>query len=278
MENNELENESVNNVEVADQHEVVEDTINQVEETTQQEDTTENVVENTEQSAEDTAESNVEKAVQSKEDNKAARLARLQAEKEAEARIEKVRTEAFEQGKKQGRVDSLVGKENPYTGEIIKDQYDAQEYLDMYELDSKGQDPVAGYRELQKSRARAEAKKQIELDEQLKQQEWYKNDTKDFVDKYGEEKLTELTKDKDFDVFARGKVGTMPLAEIYESYKSFINKYQKKSIETAKQIVANSNATPGAINSAEPQEINWNNMSKEQFEQCLKKAKDGELK
>ena len=45
MENNELENESVNNVGGADQHEVLEDTTNQVEETTQPEDTTENVVE-----------------------------------------------------------------------------------------------------------------------------------------------------------------------------------------------------------------------------------------
>ena len=278
MENNELENESVNNVGGADQHEVLEDTTNQVEETTQPEDTTENVVEDAEQSAEDTAESNAEKPVQSKEDNKVARLARIQAEKEAEARIEKIRNEAFEQGKKQGRVDSLIGKENPYTGEIIKDQYDAQEYEDMYELDAKGQDPVAGYRELQKSRARDEAKKQIELDKQLQQEEWYKNDTKDFVGKYGEEKLAELTKDKDFDIFAKGKVGTMPLAEIYESYKSFIDKYQKKSVETAKQIVANNNATPGAINSGEPQEINWNNMSREQFEKYLKKAKDGELK
>ena len=270
MENNELENESVNNVGGADQHEVLEDTTNQVEETTQQEDTTQDVVDDVENTA--------EKPVQSAEDNKAARLARIQAEKEAEARIEKIRNEAFEQGKKQGRVDSLIGKENPYTGEIIKDQYDAQEYEDMYELDVKGQDPVAGYRELQKSRARDEAKKQIELDKQLQQEEWYKNDTKDFVGKYGEEKLAELTKDKDFDIFAKGKVGTMPLAEIYESYKSFIDKYQKKSVETAKQIVANNNATPGAINSGEPQEINWNNMSSEQFEKYIQKAKNGELK
>ena len=58
------------------------------------------------------------------------------------------------------------------------DEYDVQEYLDMYELDSNGKDPISGYRELQKDKARKEAEERIKQDEKDKQDEWYQNDTK----------------------------------------------------------------------------------------------------
>ena len=70
----------------------------------------------------------------------------------------------------------------------------------------------------------------------------------------------------------------MPLAQIYEDYQKLISKYEKKSVETAKQIVANNSTTPGAIEETEPQVHDWNNMSNEQFEKYIQKAKDGELK
>lgn len=70
----------------------------------------------------------------------------------------------------------------------------------------------------------------------------------------------------------------MPLAQIYEDYQKLISKYEKKSVETAKQIVANNSTTPGAIEETEPQVLDWNNMSNEQFEKYIQKAKDGELK
>ena len=79
-------------------------------------------------------------------------------------------------------------------------------------------------------------------------------------------------------MFANGKIGKVPLAQIYEDYQKLISKYEKKSVETAKQIVANNTTTPGAIEETEPQEIDWNSMSSEQFEKYVKKAKDGELK
>ena len=79
-------------------------------------------------------------------------------------------------------------------------------------------------------------------------------------------------------MFANGKLGKVPLSNIYEDYQKLISKYEKKSIQTAKQIVANNTATPGAIEEAETQELNWNSMSKEQFEKYIQRAKDGELK
>ena len=269
--------ESANNLEVADQEETVESTVDDVveaEETTEQSDV-EDDAEATEQTEEPQAET---KEPQSDEDNSKFRLVRIKAEEEAKKKIEQARKEAYEQGLKQGKVDSYIGRQNPYTGKQIKDKYDVQEYLDMYELDSKGQDPIDGYRELQKQKARDEAERKIKADEEAKQKQWYEDDTKDFVEKYSAEKLQELTKDEDFNLFANGKVGKVPLAQIYEDYQKLIGKYEKKSVETAKQIVANNSTTPGGIEETEVQEFNWDSMSDEQFEKYLKKAKDGELK
>lgn len=274
MENNE-ELESVNNLEVADQEEVVGSTTAT--------DTTDNNVGNIEEIEEsetnDSDDTNQKEEIkQTKEDNRYARLARKQAEEEAKKKIEQARKEAYEQGLQQGKVQSYIGKQNPYTGETIKDEYDVQEYLDMYEIDSSGKDPISGYRELQKQKYREEAEKRVKLDEEEKQKKWYEDDTKDFLDKYSHEKLQELSKDEDFNLFASGKIGKLPLANIYEDYQKLISKYQRKSVETARQIVANNSTTPGAIEEADAQEIDWNSMSKEQFEKYIQKAKDGDLK
>lgn len=269
MENEEIE--SVNNLEVADQEETVESTVDT--ETTEEELDTEEV-----EGEEEVDEEEPEEESQTKEDNKYARLARKQAEEKAQKEIERVRKEAYEQGLAQGKVQSYIGKQNPYTGETIKDDYDVQEYLDMFELDSNGEDPINGYRELQKQRAREEAEEKLKLEEENKQKKWYEDDTKDFVDKYSAEKLNELSKDKDFELFANGKLGSVPLAQIYEDYQKLISKYEKKSVATAKQIMANNTNTPGAIQEGETKELDWNNMSSDQFEKYIRKAKDGELK
>lgn len=263
--------ESANNLEVADQEETVESTVDEVVENNE-----ETQEETTEQTAEDTQAET--KETQSAEDNSKYRQARIKAEAEAKKKIEQARKEAYEQGLQQGKVQSYIGKQNPYTGETIKDELDVQEYLDMYQLDTTGKDPISGYRELQKQKARDEAEKKIKADEEAKQKQWYEDDTKDFLDKYSPEKLQELTKDEDFNLFANGKVGKVPLAQIYEDYQKLINKYEKKSVETAKQIVANNNATPGALEEGEPKELNWETMSKDQFEKYLEKAKNGELR
>ena len=266
--------ESENNLEVAEQEETVESTVDT--ETTQETEKVEDVEEVKEQDDNETQESNNEK--QSLEDNKYARLARKQAEEKAKKEIEKARKEAYEQGVAQGKVQSYIGRTNPYTNQIINDEYDVKEYLDMYEIDSNGGDPVTGYRQLQKDRAKKEAEDKIKAEEKAKQDKWYEDDTKDFVDKYSVEKLQELTKDEDFNLFANGKIGKIPLNNIYEDYQKLISKYEKKSVETAKQIVANNETTPGGIEEQEVQEFDWNNMSSEKFEKYIQKAKDGDLR
>lgn len=265
-------NESVNNLEVAEQEEVVENTTNETETTEQvSEQDTEQVEEVKEQEEQETEK-------QSNEENAKYASIRRKAQEDAKKQIEQARKEAYEQGLNQGKVQSYIGRNNPYTGQTIKDEYDVQEYLDMYELDSKGEDPITGYRELQKDKARKEAEEKVKAEEQSKQEKWYQDDTKDFVEKYSAEKLQELGKDEDFNLFANGKIGKVPLAQIYEDYQKLINKYEKKSVETAKQIVANNSTTPGAIEDTEVQDLDWNSMSSEQFEKYIQKAKDGELK
>ena len=268
--------ESANNLDVAEQEETVESTVTEEVEVVENEGAEE--TETTQETTTEAEETTEEKTKQTSEDNKFARLARLQAQKEAEKRIEQARKEAYEQGLQQGKVQSYIGRQNPYTGETIKDDYDVEEYLQMYELDSKGKDPINGYRELQKEKARKEAEEKIKKDEEKKQNDWYQNDTKEFIEKYSSDKLQELTKDADFNLFANGKIGKVPLAQIYEDYQKLINKYEKKSVQTAKQIVANNTATPGAIEESEPQELNWNSMPSEQFQKYIQKAKDGELR
>lgn len=265
-------NESVNNLEVAEQEEVVENTANETETTEQvSEQVTEQVEEVEEQEEQETEK-------QSNEENAKYASIRRKAQEDAKKQIEQARKEAYEQGLNQGKVQLYIGRSNPYTGQTIKDEYDVQEYLDMYELDSKGEDPITGYRELQKDKARKEAEEKVKAEEQSKQEKWYQDDTKDFVEKYSAEKLQELGKDEDFNLFANGKIGKVPLAQIYEDYQKLINKYEKKSVETAKQIVANNSTTPGAIEDTEVQDLDWNSMSSEQFEKYIQKAKDGELK
>lgn len=265
-------NESVNNLEVAEQEEVVENTTNETETTEQvSEQDTEQVEEVKEQEEQETEK-------QSNEENAKYASIRRKAQEDAKKQIEQARKEAYEQGLNQGKVQSYIGRNNPYTGQAIKDEYDVQEYLDMYELDSNGKDPISGYRELQKDKARKEAEEKVKAEEQSKQEKWYQDDTKDFVEKYSAEKLQELGKDEDFNLFANGKIGKVPLAQIYEDYQKLINKYEKKSVETAKQIVANNSTTPGAIEDTEVQDLDWNSMSSEQFEKYIQKAKDGELK
>jgi len=233
-------------------------------------------------SQEEEQEETVSEVKQSDEDNRVARLARLQAEKEAEEKAEKIRQEAYEKGLSQGKIHSFIGKVNPYTKNEIRDEYDAKEYLDMYELDEKGQDPLLGYVQLQKERSREEVSKKMELDKEESQRQWIANDAKAFSDVYSRDKLDELMQDDDFKAYAEGKLGNVPLLEIYDGYNKFISKYEKKaSVEaknTAKALVANSVASPGKISDGDADVDNWSTMSADKFEKYIQKARDGELR
>lgn len=273
MENNEIL-ESENNLEVAEQEDVVESTTDEVvEETTNDEDTK---VESEQEETE--VETSEDKPKQSQEDNSAARKARIQAQKEAEKLIEKARKEAYEKGLKEGQVKTYIGKTNPYTNQIIKDEVDVQEYLDMYEIDEKGGDPIKDYNEKIKQKTREEIKKQLENEKKQKEKEFFDNDVKEFIDKNPKVDINELFKNDKFKKFSKGKLGTQPLNEIYEDFVDIVGEFKNEAIKTAKKIVANNQSTPGAIENQEAQELNWDNMSSEQFQKYVEKAKNNELR
>ena len=157
-------NESANNLEVAEQEETVENTVTETETTEHEGQEQDEKVEEVEEKQE---EQQTEK--QSNEENAKYANIRRKAQEEAQKQIEKVREEAYKQGLEQGKVQSYIGKQNPYTGKSIEDDYDVQEYLDMFELDRQGKDPVNDYRELQKDRARKEAEEKVKAEEKSKQ-------------------------------------------------------------------------------------------------------------
>lgn len=67
--------------------------------------------------------------------------------------------------------------------------------------------------------------------------------------KHPEVDINTLIQDKQFQTFASGKVGTLPLSEIYEGYAELVAEFEKKSKQKAAQILANRKASPGALSS-----------------------------
>ena len=117
----------------------------------------------------------------------------------------------------------------------------------MQEIKKNGGDPISDFAKHKKERERREA------DERKKQEdekEWYRTDREAFEQAYPDVSLTDLIEDKTFQSFAEGKVGTVPLKDIYEKFLSFTAEYEKKAQSKAAQMVANAKASPGALSSA----------------------------
>ena len=164
---------------------------------------------------------------------------RREAERKAE--IERATKEAREQA----IIEALNGK-NPYTNEEMKDSADVDEYLLMKEIEKNGGDPLADFSRFQKNREREKAAKQAESEAK---KDWYKKDRENFTEKHPEVNIDNLIQDKQFQLFASGKVGNLPLSEIYEGFLEVMGEYEKKAKQKAKQLLANSKSSPGALSS-----------------------------
>ena len=196
-------------------------------------------VEETTETAPDgkTAEGVKEDKPQSKEDN--AKFAAERRRKEQEAVIK--------QTEEQTIIRTLKGK-NPYTNEPIKDSSDVEEYKTMLEIDEAGGDPVADYAKHLKDKSRQELTNQTK---EQQRQEWFDKDKVDFETKHPDVDLTELAQDKTFMKFAKGKIGNIAMAEIYSDYNEMVealgSEKEKAAKAKVKQIIANKNASPGAV-------------------------------
>jgi hypothetical protein len=205
-----------------------------------------------------------EEKKQSEEENSKYAQARRKAEAETEAKVK----EAY----RKGRLEAFVGKTNPYTNTKIQDETDIQMYQNMYELESAGKDPVADYALYIVDKQRQERK---ELEEKQKLEKEAETDIADFTLKYPDVNLTELLNDDTFKDYIDGK--RKPLTELYENYKKMETNFRNKAVEVAKQTIANSQSTPGSLGSGSDVSIDYNNMSKEEFEKYVVRAKNGEL-
>lgn len=178
---------------------------------------------------------------QSKEQNSENARRRREAERKAE--LEKERQTAREQA----IIETLGGK-NPYTNEEMKDSADVAEYLLMREIEKEGGDPLGDYSKVLKNKEKEKAKVQAEKDEKS---EWYRKDRELFEQKYPDVNISELIENKRFNRYAEGKVGTLPLSEIYEGFIESENEIraeaEKNANNKAQQQLANAKASPGSL-------------------------------
>lgn len=201
-------------------------------------------------------------AAKSKQNNSANARRRREAERKAE--LDKARQAAREQA----IIETLGGK-NPYTNEDMKDSTDVEEYLLMKEIEKNGGDPLSDYSRHLKAKQRENAEK---LSKDNADKEWYRNDREAFAKKYPDIDIGELIGDEQFINYSNGKVGEMPLCEIYEGYAKMLDKLKadaEKSANTkAQQQLANAKASPGSLASTNTNDNGF--FTREQVQQMTK--------
>lgn len=250
---------------------IVEETTSVAEETTE---TNSELLEFTDSSSDDKAsieetqkaeEVDSGKEQQSKDEN--AKYA--QARRKAEAEFKKKEEDAY----RRGRFEAFKGKINPYTQTEITDEHDFEVYEEMCEIAKKGGEPVADFIQYTTEKKREQQKA---LEEKEKINEEAKKDIEDFTEKYPDINLTELLADESFTDYIDGK--RKPLIQLYENYKKLENKFRSNGIDIAKKTIANSNATPGSLNSGGEHNVDYANMSDAEFERILNGVKNGEIR
>lgn len=211
-----------------------------------------------------TADGNTDKGTATDTKEETPKQTREQNAENARRRREEERAKELQKVREQAIIETLKGK-NPYTGEDIKDTADVTEYILMREIEEKGGDPLADFSKFQKNKEREKEQQAVKESEKA---EWYAKDREDFVTKHPEVTLDELVQDPDFADYSEGKVGKIPLAQIYERYIGFVGKYDEKSEQKAKQkaqqLLANQKASVGALSSSGTSESEF--ITKEQAE------------
>lgn len=188
--------------------------------------------------------------------------------KEYAEKRRKREAEERERGYQEGVKEALGGK-NPYTGEEITDDYDFELYKEMREAKKAGFDPVTELwkYQAQQRRKEAEEKAKLEADEKA-EKEYAINDAKEFSKKYKDIDVNKLLADERFKIFSEGKLFSIPLTEIYESFINYESMVDTKAREIAEKKYARMMSTTGSLKSTQtmdiPEKSIWE-MSKEEF-------------
>lgn len=164
----------------------------------------------------------------------------------ARMRREREKQQAIDAARIKGIIEALDGK-NPYTNEPINDATDVEEFMLMRQIEKDGGDPLSDFARYSKNKQR----EREELERQkVEQEQWFATDRDNFAKKYPDVSIEQLTQDDTFVEYAQGKIGQMPLADIYAGYKHFVAKFTNNSKNMAAQMYANAQASPGSLSSS----------------------------
>jgi hypothetical protein len=147
----------------------------------------------------------------------------------ARRRREAERERALKEARERAIIETLEGK-NPYDGSEMKDAADVERFLEMKKE----------YLKREEEEACAEEKRE----------RWFSEDRADFCRAYPDVELDRLIEDERFCRFAEGKVGNLPMREIYEGFREFISAFDERAKSLAAQALANGAAGPGALGGA----------------------------
>ena len=177
--------------------------------------------------------------------DKNAEAAKRRRDNERRAAVDAARAEADT-----AAVLEALGGVNPFTGGAMKDAEDVRVWRAMAKIKASGGDPVtdyAGFVANENRQAAAERKAEAE------RQERAERDWQTFRDAHPDVSWEQLTSDKRFMSFARGKLGTEALSDIYSEYRETvaeaerqISDAQARATERAAQAIANAKASPGS--------------------------------
>ena len=212
------------------------------------------VINNTEATLTDEAdfsETGTEEKDEASEQQKAQNSENARRRREAEQRrAQKAQEDAKKerQAAREAAIIETLDGINPYTGEEMKDSRDVEEYLTMKEIEKNGGDPLNDYSKHVKARER---ERETKANEEAQAPEWYAKDREAFVSKYPDVDVASLINDERFALYAEGKVGVRPLAEIYEGYRGLVGDQNREARNIAAQMIANKKASPGALSRAD---------------------------
>ena len=140
----------------------------------------------------------------------------------ARRRREEARARELQSAREEAIIEALDGI-NPYTGEAMKDASDVQKFLSM------------------KEERRASAAPQVGTEE------WFVHDRESFRAAHPDVSMEDLIRDPRFQTFSEGKVGHLPMEEIWTGYRRFLAQFDEKALNLAAQSVANRLSSPGSL-------------------------------
>ena len=114
----------------------------------------------------------------------------------------------------------------------------------MKKLEEAGLDPVSDYWQLDEVIAKEKEKEgSSKIDP--------KQDALQFAKDFPDVPLADLNKDTRFLKFAKGKIGNLPLSEVYSDYQEFIEELDSEADKKARSLMAKAKATPGVTTTTE---------------------------